>query len=139
MSLHLLPTILQSSLRLTASITRTGIGLYNIVNSNGFFEHVFTAFTLFLKNDPAFLNELTRHHFVYDQVEWQFQLPQLHAFLQSRHREFESISYKKFRQQLFNCPINHALSRYTAEITILENRHNVDSSTYVLRPLPTCP
>lgn len=63
---------------------------------------------------------------------WCFTLPELHAFLQAEDASFRAIDYKRFRQALFNSPINQRIKRLGAEITIADNRSKVDQSSYAL-------
>lgn len=76
-----------------------------------------------LKQEPGFDVEPER---------WCFTLPGLHAFLQRQDEAFGHIEYKPFRQLVFRSAINPAIKPYGAEITIHDNRSNVDRSGYAL-------
>lgn len=62
---------------------------------------------------------------------WQFTLPDLYSFLQ-QNASFSNLEYKKFRQLIFNSPINQTIKSHGAEIIIKENQNNVDKSTYAV-------
>jgi len=91
-----------------------------------FFEHV-------ARRDPEQLEKLMREpSFSVQPGRWSFSLPDLHAFLVREHADFRDVNYKAFRRMLFDSPVNQATREHGAEITIAENRHKVDESTYAL-------
>ena len=67
-----------------------------------------------------------------EQRSWRFTLPDLYAFLRTQDDVFARIGYRRFRQLVFDCPINQTVKLYGAEITIAENRAKVDQSSYAL-------
>jgi len=91
-----------------------------------FFEQV-------AQKDKAQLKRLERERcFSLEPERWCFTLPDLHSFLQQQEEVFLCVDYKKFRKLLFNTPVNYATKLHGAEITISDNRGNVDISRYAL-------
>lgn len=95
------------------------------------------ALIIFFQNiankDPALLDSLeVDPSFALDEKSWVFTLPNLHMFLQSQDDTFVTISYKSFRKLIFSCKINSELKPLGAEITIYNNKNNVDLSSYKL-------
>ena len=73
-----------------------------------------------------------QRQFRVEQGRWCFTLPDLHFYLQRYEDAFSGVSYKRFRQLIFNSAINQAINPYGAEITIADNRAKVDQSVYAL-------
>lgn len=71
-------------------------------------------------------------HFTIDEKCWRFTLPDLHLFLQQNNDLFSHVDYLKFRQLIYNSPINQSVKPYGAEITIANNQDKVDKSSYAL-------
>ena len=91
-----------------------------------FFEQV-------AKKDKTQLEKLKQEScFSVDQERWCFTLPDLHLFLQHQDNVLSCIEYKKFRQLIFNSPINQSVKLYGAEIIITDNQEKVDKSGYAL-------
>ena len=91
-----------------------------------FFEQV-------AKKDKTQLEKLKQEScFSVDQERWCFTLPDLHLFLQQQINALNSIEYNKFRQLIFNSPINQAVKLYGAEIIITDNLGKVDKSSYAM-------
>lgn len=91
-----------------------------------FFEQV-------AKKDKAQLKKLKQvSYFSVDPERWCFTLPDLYSFLQHQDSAFSDIEYKKFRQLIFNSPINQSVKLYGAEIIITDNQSKVDKSEYAL-------
>ena len=63
---------------------------------------------------------------------WCFTLPDLYRFLQCHEEVFEGVTYKQFRQMIFNGPINQTVKHYGAKIEIADNQAKVDRSRYAL-------
>ncbi|GAA3921552.1 hypothetical protein [Litoribacillus peritrichatus] len=63
----------------------------------------------------------------------QFTLPNVHRFFTEDQPEFKSLTYKEFRQGLFNSPINERLKEIDAEIVITDNQRKVDLSSYAIQ------
>ena len=91
-----------------------------------FFEQV-------AKKDKTQLEKLKKEScFSVDQERWCFTLPDLHLFLQHQNNALNCIEYNKFRQLIFNSPINQAVKSYDAEVIITDNQSKVDKSGYAL-------
>ena len=91
-----------------------------------FFEQV-------ARRDAAQLTKLSREPcFTLEQDRWCFALPDLFSFLQREDGAFGGIGYKRFRQLLFDSPVNQTARRFGAEIIIVDNRSKVDQSRYAL-------
>lgn len=85
------------------------------------------------QKDKAQLEKLTSEScFSVEPEYWRFTLPDLHSFLQNQEDVFFGVDYKKFRKLIFNSPINKIAKLNGAEITIGDNRGNVDISSYAL-------
>jgi len=63
---------------------------------------------------------------------WHFALPDLHAHLQRYEPALGAIAYKRFRQALFNSPINRTVGQHGAKVTIADNTGKVDETRYAL-------
>jgi len=91
-----------------------------------FFEQV-------AQKDKIQLEQLKQEScFSVDQERWCFTLPDLHLFLQHQNNALNCIEYNKFRQLIFNSPINQTIKPYDAEIIITNNQGKVDISSYAL-------
>jgi hypothetical protein len=83
--------------------------------------------------DPTLITALTQETaFSIDDKRWEFDLQQLHRFLQLYDSGFSDIEYRRFRQLLYRCPVNRKIKPGGAEIIIVDNQSNVDASTYAL-------
>lgn len=91
-----------------------------------FFEQV-------AQKDETQLKKLKQEScFSVNQEHWCFTLPDLHLFLQHQDNVLSCIEYKKFRQLIFNSPINQSVKLYGAKIIITDNQEKVDKSGYAL-------
>lgn len=91
-----------------------------------FFQHV-------AKKDVSILSKISiEEYFTVGEGNWQFTLPDLHVFLQQNYDVFSTIDYKQFRKLIFSSKINSEIKPLGAEVTIFNNKNNVDLSTYEL-------
>lgn len=70
--------------------------------------------------------------FELSETVWRFSLPDLHAHLERHEPALRGVPYKRFRQALFNSPINRAIVCHGAAVTIAENAGKVDETRYAL-------
>ncbi len=97
-----------------------------------FTDGIIQTFGKFLLSEPQLLEAIRLHSFTASATSWHFTLPSLHAFMKTREGSFSDIKYKKFIQKLFQSPINQQLKTLNGKIIIIDNRHNVDLTTYAL-------
>lgn len=91
-----------------------------------FFEQV-------AKKDKTQLKKIEQEKcFSMDKERWCFTLPDLYLFLLHQYKILNGIEYKKFRQLIYNSPINQTIKLYSAEIIITDNQYKVDKSGYAL-------
>ncbi|MEW5963771.1 MAG: hypothetical protein AB1749_09430 [Pseudomonadota bacterium] len=92
----------------------------------GFFERV-------AQREAAVIAALAGgERFQLSETAWQFSLPDLHAYLERHEPALRGVAYKRFRQALFNCPINRVVGAHGAMVTIAENKAKVDETRYAL-------
>ena len=96
-------------------------------------KELVTLFEQAARKDESLLNKLKKEqHFVINQYQWRFTLPNLFSYLQNQDLIFNKLEYKQFRQLIFNSPINQTVKLYGAEIIISDNSKKVDESQYSL-------
>ncbi len=83
--------------------------------------------------DEALLATLGANpRFELEQEYWSFTIPDLYFHLRDRGATCAQLEYNHFRKLLFSSPINRMMKTIGAEITICDNRDNVDRSRYAL-------
>ncbi len=97
-----------------------------------FTEGIMRIFGKFLLGEPQLLETIRLHSFSASTISWHFTLPSLHSFMKTREGCFSELDYKQFRQKLFHSSINQQLKTLDGKIIIIDNRYNVDLTTYAL-------
>ena len=92
----------------------------------GFFERV-------ARREAAELARIAAEpRFELSDEAWHFSLPDLHAHLGRHEPALSGVAYKRFRQALFNSPVNRVVGSHGATVTIVENKGKVDETRYAL-------